>query len=97
MQFAKGATIVLAAWALLLAAITAVAEPTQMVIVVGPKDRSMAALAGSDTRLVDSGAGYIVVSGTERGFVRALYAGGALLVLPKRSAGGCLGLKRDGA
>ncbi len=71
-------------------AITAAAEPTRDAIVFGAPPSTLALLAGSDTRVVGIGDSYLVVRGAERGFVRALYANGAWIVLPART-GGCLG------
>ncbi|MGH6814249.1 MAG: hypothetical protein ACREC6_00935 [Hyphomicrobiaceae bacterium] len=72
----------------LLLAIAAFVEPTRDAVVLGPPVRTLQALAGSDTRIVDIGAVSVFVRGMEPGFVRALYANGAWLVLPAR-AGGC--------
>ena len=69
------------------------AEPTFDAMIVGPPDRTLAALAGSDTRIMELGDTYLVVRGSERGYVRALYANGAWLVLPAR-AGGCIDLSK---
>jgi hypothetical protein len=84
------AALALAAWFCLAAGIMAVAEPTRDAVVIGPPRETLAALAGSDTRIVEAGTGYLIVRGTQAGFVRALYAGGAWLVLPHRT-GGCRG------
>lgn len=67
-------------------------EPTWDAMIVGAPTRAIAALEGSDTRIMEIGATYVVVRGTERGYVRALYANGAGLVLPARAAG-CIDLR----
>ena len=85
--------LTLAAWFATAGALTALAEPSEFVVVIGPRDRSLAAMAGADARLVDAGTGFLRVAGDTPGFVRRLYAHGALLVLPAR-AGGCLALTR---
>lgn len=86
----QGATA-LGVWFAMLVVLTVLVEPTRDVVVIGPA--GLAALADSDTRIGDVGRLSITVRGMERGFVRALYAGGAWLVLPSR-VGGCLGLRR---
>jgi hypothetical protein len=86
--------IALAAWSVLLAGVTVVAEPTPEVVIVGPAARALAALRGTDTRILDMGESYVRVRGMEPGFVRALYANGAWLVLPGR-AGGCRSYQKD--
>jgi hypothetical protein len=80
----------LGAWAALVVAITAVAEPTRDAVIFGDPRRALALLEGTDTRILDVGAHRTIVRGTAKGFVRELYANGAWLVLPAR-AGGCLG------
>lgn len=67
-------------------------EPTWDAMIVGPPQRAIAALDGSDTRIMEIGSTYVVVRGTERGYVRALYANGAGLVLPAGAAG-CIDLR----
>lgn len=84
---------VLTLWFVATVLLTVTFEPTRFAVVVGPLDRSIAALAGSDTRIADAGRVTLVVQGNDPGFVRALYANGAWLVLPRRS-GGCLSFDR---
>jgi hypothetical protein len=67
-------------------------EPTWDAMIVGPPQRAIAALEGSDTRIMEIGSTYVVVRGTQGGYVRALYANGAGLVLPARAAG-CIDLR----
>jgi hypothetical protein len=71
-----------------LAAIVVIAEPTHDVVVFGPPETSMQAVAAGPSLLLDAGQTFILVRGVRAGFVRELYAGGAWLVLPAMS-GGC--------
>ncbi len=82
--------LALAAWFAFLP-IAMLFEPTWDAMIVGPPQRSIAALEGSDTRIMEIGATYVVVRASERGYVRALYGNGAWLVLPARAAG-CIDL-----
>ncbi len=86
--------LALAGWFALLTGMTVLAEPTSDVVIVGPQALVLQALRGSDTRIVAAGENYMRVRGMERGFVRALYANGAWLVLPGR-AGGCRSYRKD--
>ena len=82
----KAAAITLIAWFGSLAALTLAIEPTRDVIVFGAAQSAMQAPVG----LLDAHDGFVRVRGSEAGFVRALYANGAWLVLPA-SNGGCRG------
>jgi len=84
---------VLAAWFALAAVATLVLEPTRAVAVFGPAPYALSALVHANARILDSGAGFVVVQGEHRGFVRRLYAGGGWLVLPVMT-GGCRGRGR---
>lgn len=87
--FARACTLALLAWIAMAAALTVFVEPTWDAVVISGTQDMAHLLEGSDTRIVDAPPGYLVVRGTEPGFVRALYANGAWLVLPAR-AGGCI-------
>jgi hypothetical protein len=89
----RPAGLTLAAWLALVAVITVVAEPMRDAVVFGAPEQTLALLTGSDTRIVDVQPTYLVVRGVERGFVRALYANGAWIVLPARS-GSCLAIPK---
>ena len=83
---------VFAGWLTILVGVTAAFEPTNDVVVFGPPSRTLALLDGTDIRITDVRPHMTKLRGTEPGFVRALYANGALLVLPVKSAS-CLGLR----
>ena len=83
---------VFAGWLAILVAVTAAFEPTNDVVVFGPPRRTLALLDGTDIRITDVRPHMTKLRGTEPGFVRALYANGAMLVLPVKSAS-CLGLR----
>lgn len=89
-RFCGAAALVLAAWFLIAAVATLVLEPTRTVAVFAPASSALPALAHADARLVDAGAGFVVVRGQRQGFVWRLYAGGGWLVLPALT-GGCRG------
>ena len=84
------AVAALAAWFSLAATVTLALEPTRTVAVFAPAPFSLSALVHANARLVDAGAGFILVQAEHRGFVRQLYAGGGWLVLPVLT-GGCRG------
>ena len=83
---------VFAGWLTVLVGVTAAFEPTNDVVVLGPPSRTLALLDGTDIRITDVRPHMTKLRGTEPGFVRALYANGAMLVLPVKSAS-CLGLR----
>jgi hypothetical protein len=95
-RFLGVASLVLAVWFSLAAVATLALEPTRTVAVFAPPSSALSALVHANARLVDAGAGYILVQGEHTGFVRQLYAGGGWLVLPAM-AGGCRGGGRLGA
>lgn len=74
----------LTGWLVLLVSVTVIVEPTRDVLLIGDPSQTIPLLTGTDTRLVAVGEKFTIVRGTERGFVRALYANGAWLVLPAR-------------
>lgn len=86
---------VFAGWIAVLVAVTAAFEPTNEVVVFGPPSRTLALLEGTDIRITDVRPFMTKLRGTERGFVRALYGNGAMLVLPVKSAS-CLSLRVAG-
>lgn len=83
----------LVAWLAILIGITVVAEPHPDVLVLGPPRHTLSLLRGTDIRVTDLQETHAVLHGTARGFVRTLYARGALVVLPAR-APGCMPFAR---
>lgn len=77
----------LAGWLAILVGVTALAEPHPDVLVPGPPRHTLALLHGTDIRVSDLRETHAVLRGTTPGFVRMLYARGALLVLPVRAPG----------
>jgi hypothetical protein len=94
LRFFLAASVVLAVWFSMVALATLVAEPTRSVVVFAPAPDALRALAHSDALIVGGGTGYVIAQGQYAGFVRALYAGGAWLVLPALT-GGCRGMPRS--
>lgn len=85
------AGLALALWFAALLALTAVAEPSRAVVVLGPDRTTVdAAITRAGLAFGDGGGAMATATGLEPGFVRRLYQAGAWLVLPAR-AGGCLG------
>lgn len=87
-RFVGAALLVSAIWFAGLATVVVIAEPTRDVVVLGPPETSMTAVATGPSLLLDAGQTFVVVRGVRDGFVRELYAGGAWLVLPAMG-GGC--------
>ena len=80
--------LALAAWFAGLAILAYAVEPSREVIVWAPEGR-LPALAAAPVSVLDTpGGGFIRLRGESTGFVGALYAGGAWLVLPA-AAGTC--------
>ena len=88
MKTLAGATVLaLAAWFAFLGAVAFAIEPSAEVIVWAP--RADMPLAQAHVALIDAhGGGFMRLRGESPGFVRALYASGAWIVLPA-SRGGC--------
>ena len=95
-RFVGAGMFVTTIWFTGLAIATLVAEPTRSVVAFGPMASTLRALVGGDALMVDGGNGYMIVRGQHAGFVRALYAGGAWLVLPV-TRGGCRGRREFGS
>ena len=79
----------LAAWFTALTLLTYAAEPSSEVIAWVPQSRMGDALSIAPVLLLDGqSGGFIRLRGEMSGFVRALYASGAWIVLPA-ATGGC--------
>src|SRR6476620_2728407 len=74
-RFLGMALLVLAVWFSVVAVSSKDKEPTRTVAVFAPPASALSALVHANARLVDAGAGYILVQGEHTGFVRQLYAG----------------------
>lgn len=85
------AFLVLAIWFGGLALLTLLLEPTPTVMVFGSRDTIIKATVQADVALLEVDLLGIVARSQRSGFVRAIYASGAWLVLPAPQ-GGCLGL-----
>ena len=81
---------VLLVWFAGLAIVAVTLEPTADVIVFAPPGTIGAVFSRASVAIVDVPGGFLRARGIEPGFVRALYAGGAWLVLPA-TFGGCRG------
>lgn len=82
--------LVLGLWMALLSATAFGSRSSDAVLAWVPPDRMAEVLAAAPVSLVDAGSrGFVVLRGDAPGFVSALYASGAWLVLPARRRGGC--------
>lgn len=86
------ATIVLAGWTVLMAAVTFSIAPGTSVAIFAAPGSALAAAVAAEGGLVDVGHVIVIARFDDPGFVRRLYAEGALLVLDARMAGACTGL-----
>ncbi len=82
LRFVASACAALGCWLVCAALFTLLVEPDQTVTVFGPESSILRAVAATNVRWMAGGPGFAVVSGDSRGFVRALYQGGAWFVLP---------------
>ena len=87
-RFIGAALLVIAVWFSVLSAVMVIAEPTRDVIVFGPGETAFGAVVASSSLAVNAGSNFVIARGERAGFVSALYASGAWLVLPAIS-GGC--------
>lgn len=82
--------LVLAVWMGALSAIAYGSQASDAVVAWAPSNRLASVLAASPVSIIDSGTkGFVVLRGNSPGFVAALYASGAWVVLPARKRGGC--------
>jgi hypothetical protein len=82
------AAAVLTGW---MAVLSALAFMSDAVVAWVPPGSLAQVLSSSPVSVVDAGArGFVVLRGSAPGFVAALYASGAWVVLPARRGGGCL-------
>jgi hypothetical protein len=80
--------LALAAWFVGLALLAYEVEPSREVIAWAPQTRQAAVTSGPIAVLNGLGSGFLHLRGQSPGFVRALYARGAWIVLPA-GFGGC--------
>jgi hypothetical protein len=86
------AAAVLVAWTAMMAAVTFSIAPGTSVAIFAAPGSALAAAVAAEGGLVDVGRVIVVARFDDPGFVRRLYAEGAILVLDARMAGGCTGL-----
>ncbi|WP_454849433.1 hypothetical protein [Rhizobium binxianense] len=85
---------IFAAVMLLFAAVFAATGDAPTAMVFAPSGIAPAALP-EGVRILRWGRNFVIVTGDRPGYLRALYASGALLVLPVRKSG-CLAYRPDG-
>lgn len=78
------------AWVALLALVALLVQPTPTVLVLGPRAPTLRAADATGAAIIDLGMTATRLRSDKPGFVRALYAAGAWLVLPAPE-GGCFG------
>ena len=86
-RFVAAGISVVVAWFVGLAAVVLIFEPFADVTIIGPTHALASAVEQTDVKVLGSSAGFTTVVGQNAGFVRALYAGGAWLVLPALGRG----------
>lgn len=90
--------LVLVSWVVVLSMLAFKAEPFEEVVAWVPPSRLAEMLSTSPVSVMDVGArGFVVLRGDSPGFVAALYASGAWMVLPARKSGGCVSRTFDAA
>lgn len=92
-RVASRIALVLGAWSLVMAAMPFVGPAGRQVAVVGPGARSVRVIAAAEGRVVEVRRGATIAWSDNPGFVRALYAAGAPLVIEGRIAAGCFSKK----
>ena len=93
LRFSALLALVLAAWALIMLGLPVVGPAGRLVAVVGNEGRAVRAIAAAGGRVVEVRRGATLARGDRAGFVAALYAAGAPLVIEGRVAAGCLPTK----
>ena len=83
------AVLALAAWFAGMAVLTYAVEPSREIVAWAPPGRLTATLSAAPVSVLNgAGGGFLRLRGESPGFVGALYASGAWLVLPA-ATGGC--------
>jgi hypothetical protein len=83
------AALVLAAWALVMIALPFVGPAGRQVAIIGDGADAVRAIVAAGGRVVEVRRGATLARGDRPGFVAALYAAGAPLVIEGRVAAGC--------
>ena len=86
------ATLVLAVWAAIMVAMPFIGSGRD-VAVVGDAAAAVRAIRAADGAVIDVRRGAVIARAVRPGFVRALYAAGAPLVIEGRIAAGCFPAK----
>ena len=87
------ATLVLTVWAGIMVALPFVGPAGRDVAVVGDAAAAVRAIRSVDGAVIDVRRGAVIARANRPGFVRALYAAGAPLVIEGRIAAGCFPAK----
>lgn len=87
---AARAALVLATWALVMAALPFFGPAGRQVAVVGDASRAVRVILDAGGMVVAVKRGAVIARSDRPGFARALYAAGAPLVVEARTAAGCL-------
>jgi hypothetical protein len=93
LHFARGAAIVLCAWAAVMLAMPMMGPPGRLVAVLGDDPATIVAIVAAGGRVVEVKQGVTLARGGP-GFARSLYREGAPLVLEGRIAAGCFSSRR---
>jgi hypothetical protein len=88
-----GAIVLVACgWFTIVVALTFGSAPGKSMAIIGPPSQALAAVVMANGRILASNDYLTIARSDDAGFVRRLYAAGALLVLDAEQAGGCSGL-----
>ena len=83
------ASLVVVGWLSFAAGSAAFAPPGGSFAVIGPPQRALSAIAAAGGHIVQTSNFVTIARGDDAGFVRRLYANGALFVVDADGAGGC--------
>jgi hypothetical protein len=91
-RIAGAVALVVCGWLTLAVGLAFAAGPDKSIAIIGPQPRAIDAVVKAKGRIL-AASDYVTIARSEQpGFVRRLYAAGALLVLDADQAGGCTGL-----
>lgn len=96
LRLVGGFCLALAGWLVVLAALAFATPIGGKIAVVAPPDTAVATVVAAGGRLLSANGMVVIARFDQPGFVRRLYAEGAMLVIDARDAGGCSGLAQIG-
>ena len=92
LRIAGAVALVVCGWLTLVIGLAFAAGPEKSIAIIGPQAEAIAAVVKAKGHIL-AAYDYVTIARSEEiGFVRRLYAAGAMLVLDADQAGGCTGL-----